>query len=140
MHILPVSILLLDRTDLHVLCASVWQASMIISEGASKTKMKASEFHFKVQKSWFGSDVTEKIEGWKTRIFEAAGKMIAVTINKVGPPPRPVAVITVAHPLPVKPLLVLLFLIRQTAELRSPFNVRCRHPCQPSLSTKCRGT
>lgn len=56
---------------------------MIIAEGAAKTKMKASEFHFKVQKSWFGGDVTEKIEGWRTRIFEAAGKMMAITINKV---------------------------------------------------------
>ena len=58
---------------------------MIISEGAVKTKMRASEFHFKVQKSWFGGDSTEKIEGWKTRIFEAAGKMVAVTISKVNP-------------------------------------------------------
>ncbi len=56
---------------------------MIISEGAGKTKMRASEFHFKVQKSWFGGDVTEKIEGWRTKIYEAAGKMVAVTINKV---------------------------------------------------------
>lgn len=59
------------------------QASMIISEGAAKTKLKASEFHFKVQRSWFGGEATEKIEGWKTRIFEAAGKMVAVTTNKV---------------------------------------------------------
>ena len=58
---------------------------MIISEGAGKTKMRASEFHFKVQKSWFGGDVTEKIEGWRTKIYEAAGKMVAVTINKVRP-------------------------------------------------------
>lgn len=59
------------------------QAAMIISDGAGRTKMRASEFRFKVVKNWLGSDSTEKIEGWKTRIYEAAGKMMAVTINKV---------------------------------------------------------
>lgn len=56
---------------------------MIIAEGASRTKMKASEFRFKVAKSWFGYDQSEKIEGWRTRIYEAAGKMVAITITKV---------------------------------------------------------
>ena len=58
---------------------------MIISEGAGRTKMRASEFRFKVVKTWLGNESTERIEGWKTRIFEAAGKMAAVTVNKARP-------------------------------------------------------
>lgn len=61
------------------------QVSLIMSDRLGKTKMKASEFRFKPVKTWFGGDQTEKIEGWKTYVYEAAGKMKAVTITKVVP-------------------------------------------------------
>lgn len=54
-----------------------------MSEGISKTKMKASDFRFTRVKGWLGRDQTERIEGWKTYIYEAAGKMKAVNILKV---------------------------------------------------------
>ena len=59
------------------------QVSMIMSEGISKTKMKASDFRFTRVRGWLGGDQTERIEGWKTYIYEAAGKMKAVNTIKV---------------------------------------------------------
>ena len=56
---------------------------MIMSEGISKTKMKASDFRFTRVRGWLGGDQTERIEGWKTYIYEAAGKMKAVNTFKV---------------------------------------------------------
>ena len=53
------------------------QVSIIMSEGTCKTRMKASDFRFTKVKGWLGSDQTERIEGWKTYIYEAAGKMKA---------------------------------------------------------------
>ena len=51
--------------------------------GQGRTKMKASEFRFTRVRSWLGGDATERIEGWKTYVYEAAGKMKAVNITKV---------------------------------------------------------
>ena len=59
------------------------QVSIIMSEGTCKTRMKASDFRFIKVKGWLGSDQTERIEGWKTYIYEAAGKMKAVNTVKV---------------------------------------------------------
>ena len=56
---------------------------MIMSEGISKTKMKASDFRFTRVKGWLGGDQTERIDGWRTYIYEAAGKMKAVNTTKV---------------------------------------------------------
>lgn len=36
-------------------------------------------FRFKPIKGWLGGDQTEKIEGWSTKVYEASGKMMAVT-------------------------------------------------------------
>lgn len=54
-----------------------------MSGGLGKTKMKASDFKFTRVKTWLGGDQTERIEGWKTYVYEAAGKMKAVNITKV---------------------------------------------------------
>ena len=59
------------------------QVSELMTEGVNKTKMKASEFRFKPVKGWLGGDQTEKIEGWNTKVYEATGKMNAVTTTKV---------------------------------------------------------
>ena len=55
----------------------------LISDGAGKTKMRSSEIRFKPAKGWLGRDVVEKVEGWRTRVYEAAGKMVAVEHLKV---------------------------------------------------------
>lgn len=54
-----------------------------MTEKLGKTKMKMSDFQFKRVKTWFGGDQTEKIEGWKTYVYEAAGKMKTISITKV---------------------------------------------------------
>ena len=59
------------------------QVRQLISDGAGKTKMRSSEFRFKPAKGWLGRDVVEKVEGWRTRVYEAAGKMVAVEHLKV---------------------------------------------------------
>ncbi len=56
-----------------------------MSGGLGKTKMKASDFRFTRVRNWFGGDQTERVEGWKTYVYEAAGKMKAVNITKVRP-------------------------------------------------------
>lgn len=63
--------------------SAVNQVRQQINEGAEKTKFRPSDFHFKPVRGWLGGDSTERIEGWKTRVYEATGKMVAVTISKV---------------------------------------------------------
>ena len=41
-----------------------------MSEAGLKSKIKSSEFRFKPVKGWLGGDATEKVGGWKTRVFE----------------------------------------------------------------------
>ena len=48
-----------------------------------RTKMKADEFKFKPARTWLGGQATERIEGWQTKIYEASGRMNAVTTHKV---------------------------------------------------------
>ncbi len=55
---------------------------MIISDGLGRTKVKASDFSFARAKSWLGGDLTERIDGWRTYVYEAAGKMKTVNITK----------------------------------------------------------
>lgn len=56
---------------------------MMMAEGPGKVKLKSSDFKFKPVKAWLGGDVTERIEGWRTRLYEATGKMKTVDIEKV---------------------------------------------------------
>ena len=53
-----------------------------MAEGPGKTKMKLSDFHFKPAKTLFGKASTEKVAGWRTHIYEATGKLVAVTTAK----------------------------------------------------------
>ncbi len=46
------------------------QARNLIADGAVKTKVKSSEFRFKPVKGWLGGEYTEKLEGWRARVFE----------------------------------------------------------------------
>jgi len=56
-----------------------FDVDLIVREGAGKTKLRATEFRFKPVKGWLTSHLTEKIEKWNTTVYEASGKMIAVT-------------------------------------------------------------
>lgn len=44
----------------------------MMSEGAKKSAIKSSEFRFKPVRGWLGSDLTEKVGGWKARVFEVS--------------------------------------------------------------------
>ena len=59
------------------------QVDMAIQDGAGKTKMETQDFRLKSQKTMFGYDSTEKVEGWVCRIFEANGRMTAMEHLKV---------------------------------------------------------
>ena len=59
------------------------QVDMAIQDGAGKTKMETQDFRLKPQKTMFGYDSTEKVEGWVCRIFEANGRMTAMEHLKV---------------------------------------------------------
>jgi len=62
------------------------QVDMAIQDGAGKTKVETQEFRLKPQKTMFGYDSTEKVEGWVCRIFEANGRMTAMEHLKVVTP------------------------------------------------------
>ena len=59
------------------------QVDIAIQDGAGKTKFDTQDFRLKPQKTLFGYDSTEKIEGWVCRIFEANGRMTAMEHLKV---------------------------------------------------------
>ena len=59
------------------------QVDMAIQDGAGKTKVETQDFRLKPQKTLFGYDATEKVEGWVCRIFEADGRMTAMEHLKV---------------------------------------------------------
>ena len=63
--------------------AAAVQVTELMHETCVRTKMKAEDFKFKPARTWLGGQATEKIEGWPTRIYEASGKMNAVTTFKV---------------------------------------------------------
>lgn len=83
------------RTSPDIRC---WQVSDIIMTGSeTKTKMKASEFRFKPVRGWLGGEQAETIEGWKTKVFEANGKLNSVTTHKVRTSTAPFRALT-RHP------------------------------------------
>lgn len=69
------------------------QVDMAIQDGAGKTKVDTQDFRLKPQKTLFGYDATEKVEGWLCRIFEANGRMTAMEHMKVPACPHGVAAI-----------------------------------------------
>lgn len=70
----------LSRNSWHGFCTQVEAA---IHDGAGKTKFETQDFRLKPQKTLFGYDATEKVEGWTCRIFEANGRMTAMEHLKV---------------------------------------------------------
>lgn len=40
-----------------------------------KLRLKPRNFQFAPVKGWLGGDLTEKVEGWKCTVYEAAGKV-----------------------------------------------------------------
>ena len=58
------------------------QVNEMMQEPCQRTKMKADEFKFKPARTWLGGQATERIEGWQTRIYEASGRMNAMTTHK----------------------------------------------------------
>ena len=52
------------------LCNAPLQVRNLVAEGVAKTKVKTSDFRFKPVKGWLGGEVTEKMAGWRTRVYE----------------------------------------------------------------------
>jgi hypothetical protein len=44
-----------------------------------KLRLKPRNFKFAPLKGWLGGDMTEKVEGWKCTVYEAAGKVRPTT-------------------------------------------------------------
>eukprot|EP01026_Neomeris_dumetosa_P074137 TRINITY_DN7693_c0_g1_i12.p1 TRINITY_DN7693_c0_g1~~TRINITY_DN7693_c0_g1_i12.p1 ORF type:complete len:562 (-),score=88.43 TRINITY_DN7693_c0_g1_i12:574-2259(-) len=65
------------------------EVDLLLGEGAGKTKLKSSEFKFLPVKGWFTNELEEKVAGWNTVVYEAVGKLIAVTTLK---PSLPLAI------------------------------------------------
>eukprot|EP00898_Chlorokybus_atmophyticus_P000429 jgi/Chlat1/1387/Chrsp12S01965 len=58
------------------------EVAMLMAEGASKRRFEAKDVQFKPAKSWLGYEVTEQVEGWKTRVYEGSGTFSTVHITK----------------------------------------------------------
>lgn len=43
--------------------------------GVGKGRLKIRDLDFTPVRSWLGGDMTEKVEGWKCTVYEAAGKV-----------------------------------------------------------------
>ena len=58
------------------------EVSVLMREGAGKTKMKTSELKFKPVKTWTGGVYKEKVWGWNTTVYEAQARLVAITTYK----------------------------------------------------------
>jgi len=58
------------------------EVSLLLQDGAGRTKMKTLEKRFKPAKNWLGGAVHERVDGWKTTVFEAQARLLAVTTYK----------------------------------------------------------
>lgn len=53
-----------------------------------KLRLKPRNFKFAPVKGWLGGDLTEKVEGWKCTVYEAAGKVRVSSILGLTHPPQ----------------------------------------------------
>ena len=58
------------------------EVSMLMRDGAGKTKMKTSELKFKPVKTWTGGVYKEKVCVWNTTVYEAQARLVAITTYK----------------------------------------------------------
>jgi hypothetical protein len=56
------------------LCCAVPCCAYTCSD-MEKLRLKPRNFQFAPVKGWLGGDLTEKVEGWKCTVYEAAGKV-----------------------------------------------------------------
>ncbi|KAL4853055.1 Ankyrin repeat domain-containing protein 13D [Chlorella vulgaris] len=59
------------------------EVAEMLAEGASKVRVADADFEFKPVKNWRGRQVTEKVDGWQTEVYEASGFLSASTWLKV---------------------------------------------------------
>jgi hypothetical protein len=52
--------------------------------GYRKSRLKASEFRFAPVRSWLGSEVVERTDGWRTRVYEGTGERAKAPHVKLG--------------------------------------------------------
>ncbi|KAL4853054.1 Ankyrin repeat domain-containing protein 13C [Chlorella vulgaris] len=55
------------------------EVAEMLAEGASKVRVADADFEFKPVKNWRGRQVTEKVDGWQTEVYEASGFLSAST-------------------------------------------------------------
>ncbi|KAG2426558.1 hypothetical protein HXX76_011783 [Chlamydomonas incerta] len=56
---------------------------LMTSEVLQHKKLKSVDFRFKPVAGWLSKEVREKVEGWNTRLYEAAGRMVAISRYKM---------------------------------------------------------
>lgn len=88
----PVSAVVLDRTDnTYVDLYAERKAAVkdldqdvqdLLDAGAGRVRLKSSEMDFSPVMGWLGGATTATIDGYKTEVFEATGRLIAVVIKK----------------------------------------------------------
>lgn len=49
-----------------------------------KQRFKPRGFKFAPLRGWLGGELRERVDGWDTAVYEAAGKLVGVTTAKAG--------------------------------------------------------
>lgn len=89
----PVSAALVDRTDSTYIDLYAERKAVVkdidrdvddlITAGAGKVRLKSSEIGFDpVRSAWTGKERSEKIDGYRCRVFDCSGKLVAVVVKK----------------------------------------------------------
>ncbi|EFJ45875.1 hypothetical protein VOLCADRAFT_93717 [Volvox carteri f. nagariensis] len=56
---------------------------LLSSEVLQRKKLRSVDFRFKPVSGWLTKEVWEKVEGWNCRLYEAAGRLVAVSYYKM---------------------------------------------------------
>jgi hypothetical protein len=56
------------------------EVRMLMMTPVNKNKLHTDDLQFKRVQSWFGHDRKEKVDGWKTEVYEATAKLTANTV------------------------------------------------------------
>lgn len=73
-------------------CGCGWRALTCLCKPAvTHTLSPCPECALRQMRTWLGGEATERIEEWRTVVYEAAGVVKAVSITKARPCPTPAA-------------------------------------------------
>lgn len=114
------------------LCLCVCPVFVRLFRDMEKLRLKPRGFKFAPVKGWLGGDQTEKVEGWKCTIYEAAGKVGGCACCQVGigrPQWALLGVNSASYQCVLASSACFLQGLSSSAHSRSHIDVFCMFPC-----------